>query len=669
MLTITEEILLLILDTEKGDIRSSLPAHTRDIVMAGAALTDLALANRIDTDLERLVVIDPAPLGNDLLDPTLSDIVRETDIHDTAFWLGRTAGRGEEIRLKAIDRLVARGILEAEANGLVFLSRLVSRARRYPTVGGKTTEEVQFRIMRTLFSEDIPDPRDPVIIGLAAACGVFESILSREELASVQERIDGIARLDLIGREVVAAIRRIEPPAPAVTAVRPYEEIPQASGWPLAGNAFDMAGDLCEFLTREYRKHGPVFRIRAFNRRFIAFAGPEAMIFLTKIGNTHLRTHEFWSNFNFAAGALRLVVNMDGPEHLRTRRMLAKAYSPKFIEARLEDFVDITRRAIAEWPQDRPIAGQRAMQRIVAEQMGLSLTGMSPRDHLDDLIVFLETLLKIHVLRQWPKQMEYWPRFRRARRRVKELYAELLEAHRSENRRGEPPDFIDDLLEMNRKDPQFLPETDYLMAFLGPYLVGLDTSASACSYMLYALLKHPDLLAQMRAEVDAAFDRGTPTAEDVRGLDVTHRVGLETLRMYPIVPAVTRIASNSFEFAGYRVPAGAQILIGTSVGHHLPECFPDPGRFDIERYRQSSPEHRQPGVFAPFGLGRHRCLGSGFAEVQIGLTVATIIRELDLALERPDRPLKIKHTPAPHPDASFRIRVTGQRRAAAASPP
>ena len=665
-LTVSEEVLLLILDTQKGDIQSSLPPHYRDIVMAGAALMDLALENRIDTDFERLVVVDETALDDDLLDPILSDIVREADTHDTAFWLARIAGQGEEFRRIAMERLVGRKILEAETNGLFFLSRAVSRAHRYPTVGGNTTEDVQFRIMRTIFSEDIPDPRDLVIISLAAACNVFESILSREELAGVQERIDGIARLDLIGREVAAAIRQIEPSAPASATVRPHEEIPHASGWPIVGNALDMSGDIREFLTREYRKHGPVFRVRAFNQRFIAFAGPEAMVFLTKVGNSHLRTYELWGRFCSAVGSMHIILSMDGPEHLRMRKVQANAYSPKFIEARLDDFADITRRAVAEWPRDRPIALQGALQRIIAEQMGVSLTGLSARDHLDDLIVFLETLLKVRVLHQWPKLVEHWPRFRRARKRIEELYASLQDAHRPENRRGKAPDFIDDLLELNRTDPQYFPETDHLLAFLGPFLAGLDTSASACSYMLYALLQHPSLLARMRAEVDAAYDRGTPTPECLRELDVTHRVALETLRMYPIAPAITRIVTNSFEFGGFRIPAGARVLIGTTVGHLLPECFPDPGSFDIERYRRNPPEHRQPGAFAPFGLGRHRCLGSGFAEVQIALTVATIVREVDLTLEQPDRPLKIKHSPIAHPDASLRVRVTGRRAGVAA---
>ena len=198
-------------------------------------------------------------------------------------------------------------------------------------------------------------------------------------------------------------------------------------------------GDIREFLTREYRKHGPIFTVRAFKQRFIAFAGPEAMVFLTKIGNSHLRTYELWGNFCSAVGSMHIILSMDGPEHLRMRKVQANAYSPKFIEARLDDFVDIARRAVAEWPQDRPIALQKALQRIIAEQMGQSLTGMSARVHIDDLIVFLETLLKVRVLHQWPKQAEYLPRFRRARKRIVALYAELLDAHRPENRRGKAP--------------------------------------------------------------------------------------------------------------------------------------------------------------------------------------------------------------------------------------
>ena len=661
MLRVTEELLLLIMDAESGGIQHSLPVHQRDALIAGAVLMDLALENRIDTDTERLFPIDPKPVDDDLLDPTLLDIVGEAETHDTAYWIKRTSGQGSAIREKALNRLIGRGILEAEANGLVFPSRSVARARRYPTSDGKTGKDVQSRVMETLFSEDIPDPRDVMIIGLAAACGVFKSILSREELADVQERIDAISRLDLMGRTIRESIRTIEPEAPAARTVRPHEEIPEVPGLPFAGNAFRMAGDVRGFLMENYLKYGPIFRIGAFGHRFIALVGPEANVFCGQISGTHLRSHEPYREFGVAAGAHRVMLNMDGPEHLRMRKLQVSGYSPKTFEANLDLAHDITQRMIENWPRGRPLGIQHTMQQVIAEQIGLCCTGISPDEYIDDLIYFLGAIVSVHITKRWPKQMKRLPKFRRAERRLGELYTKILEAHRPERRSGYRPDFVDDLLERNRTDPQLLPETDLRANILAPYLVGIDTSASVCAFMLHALLKHPVLLERMRAEVDEMYELGPPTPEGLRKLDVTHRIALETLRMYPVVPALTRIVSNSFEFGGYQVPAGAQVMLGTTVSHHLPECFPDPDRFDIERYSKSAQQHRQPGAFAPFGVGRHRCIGSGFSEVQIALTMAVIVRETELVLDRPERPLKIKRTPAPHPDESLRFRLVRRR--------
>ena len=662
-LRVVEEILLLILDTDNGEIRHTLPLRSRAVAFAGAALMDLALEDRIDTDLENLVVSDQTPLGNDLLDPILAEIARSGESpRDTASWITNLAQRSDEIREKALARLIERGILEAAPGGEVFLSAGVSRSRRYRTADGRTTEEVQLRIMRTLFSDDIPDPRDIVIISLASACGVFESILSPDELAQVRERIDLVCRLDLIGREVAAAIRQVETVPPlAPTSVQPAAEIPQAAGLPLLGNVFGMAGDLRGFLLGEYRKHGPIFRVRALHYRWVALVGPEANVFAAQNSAILFRSWEQYHEFGSALGAHRVLLSMDGPEHIRMRRLLVNGYSPKMLESHLDLAHDVTLRAIEEWPQGRPIEIQRAMQQIITEQIGMFCSGLSSEEYFDDLVYFLAMMIQMNITKRLPKVMERLPKYRRSRRRMEELYRRIMESHRPEKREGQPPDFVDVLLEANQADPQFLPETDLFANVLAPYLVGMDTSASVCAFMLYALLKHPDIMERVREEVDEIYEHGPPTPEGLRKLDVTHRVAMETLRMYPVIPALTRTVSNSFEFEGYRVPARSEILLGTTVGHHLPEYFPEPHRFDIERYSPGRAEHQQPGAFAPFGVGRHRCIGSSLSELQIVLTLAAIVREADLELERPERPLKIKLSPAAHPDASVRMRLVRRR--------
>ena len=204
MLRFAEEIILLLLDDENGRF-ARVSTWSLNYALAGAVLMDLALENRIDTDLEKLVLVDSTPVGDSLLDPTLADIEGGEE-RDPRFWVERTAGRAEEIREEALSRLVARGILENRDDRFLW----VFRSRRYPTVQGEAEREVKLRIMEVLFSEQIPDPRDVVIICLADACGIFQHLLSRQELNSASVRIQQVRRLDLIGQAMSQAIYDIE---------------------------------------------------------------------------------------------------------------------------------------------------------------------------------------------------------------------------------------------------------------------------------------------------------------------------------------------------------------------------------------------------------------------------------------------------------------------------
>ena len=141
-----------------------------------------------------------------MLDPTLADIAQATDTKDARFWVERTALRADEIREVALNRLVEQGILKREEDRFLW----VFQSRRYPIVDNTAEREVKLRIMEVLFSDQIPDPRDVVIIGLAHACDIFTEILSARELARVADRIDQVRKLDLIGQAMSQAITDIE---------------------------------------------------------------------------------------------------------------------------------------------------------------------------------------------------------------------------------------------------------------------------------------------------------------------------------------------------------------------------------------------------------------------------------------------------------------------------
>ena len=656
MLRFAEEIVLLLLDEERGAIVSAFPSRSLNIVLAGAVLMDLALEDRIDTDLTQLTVVSATPLDDALLDPTLAALAQAAETRPVSSWLTALAERGDTIRDTVLARLVSRGILEAEGEGLVFLSRFVSRARRYPSIDGKTTEEVKLRLMRVLFSDEIPDPRDIVLICLADACGIFETILSKAERTEVQDRLDVVRRLDLIGQAVTQAIRELEVASAPGPPLQQRREIPQAPGLPLVGNAVDMFRGLHAFFIKHYRALGPIFRIRAFNRRFTVLVGPEANRFVAR-DTGHLRNYETWLPLYTSLGITHLIIGMDGPEHIRMRRAHADYYSRKLIENRMDEAVRIMRDEMAAWPSDTAIPVLSAFQRIVTTQLGRLIINTDPREYLDDFTFFFQTLLKMYFSQQLPRWVSYLPRFRRAHKRMEELTQKILADHASENHSTRPHDFIDEILELNRTDPHFMPETNLLLTVLEAFMAGLDTVSGICSFISYELLKHPDLLARVTAEADALFTRGTPNLHNLRQLDVTHRVALETLRRYPLSPLTKRTVANSFEFGDYHVPAGEQVLIGFAVPHLMEEYFPEPHRFDIDRYTPERAEHRQAGVYAPFGVGAHQCLGRGLAEVLIALNIVTLVHATTITLDPPDYTLKISQLPPVRPDRSFKFRV------------
>ena len=204
MLRFVEEITLLLLHDDDGRF-ARVPSWSLSYALAGGVLMDLAMENRIDTDLEHLILVDATPTGDSLLDPTLAEVAAG-EKHDARYWVEQTAERSDVIQEEALTRLIALGILERQEDRFLW----VFRSRRYPMIDGQAEREVKLRIMGVLFSDDIPDPRDVVIICLADACGIFKELLSKRELEQAAARIEQVRKLDLIGQAMTQAIQDIE---------------------------------------------------------------------------------------------------------------------------------------------------------------------------------------------------------------------------------------------------------------------------------------------------------------------------------------------------------------------------------------------------------------------------------------------------------------------------
>jgi cytochrome P450 len=667
MFSLVEELLLLVMDEDNGEA-ASVPARTLGYALAGAALLELSLQGRIDTDLETLDVIDATPLNDELLDPVLSDIVEvlRDGQRTLEFWIRRVAERSEGLRSLALARLAAADVVEADDTGSFSLSRLVAQSRRYPTTSSHHEQDVWLRVMRTIFSDDIPDPRDIVIISLANACGVFRQMLPAEDYAKAHERIELISGLELLNRAVVDGISNLTL-AESYARRRGIQQ--RGGGWPRASGHLPILGHVLQFrntingfLAQQYRQLGPLFEVSLLRKKWLVLAGPEANSFLMREGRDYLHTdHAAWQEFAHQFGGTRALVGLDGPEHIRLRRTMREGYSRGQLLEDPRQTVAIVDDEMRKWPENRPVPVFPSVQRMVVNQLGSKMSGASPKEHIDDILTFIHALEMVYMARMYPRFMAHTPKVRRARRRVETLFERVLAANEPSLRVGETPNLSDILIEMRRSSPDLVTEQNLFVDLMGPYLAGADTSSSATSLMLYSLLQHPDVLEQVREEADQLFADGPPTADGMKNMPVTRQAIQETLRLYPIVPVMVRTVANSFEFADYWIPAGTSVWVAMQVSHHLPEIYPDPQRFDIDRFLPERREHARPGAYAPFGFGPHSCLGMGAAQIQMALINATILHRSEVALDPPGYRMKMDPIPIPTPNRSFQIRLTRWR--------
>lgn len=204
MLTFTEEILLLLGDEEGMFL--PVEEHAFECALAGAALMDLAFANRIDTDLETLVVVDPAPTGNPMLDRILAKIAARADTVDAQTWVMRLSREdAAALREQALESLVERGILERRDERFLWAFGAV----RYPALDDGAERGIKARIEDVL-SDDIPHPRDVALISLVDACEILPDLFPDRDVAAFGPRLRLLRMMDLIGREVAGTIAEIQ---------------------------------------------------------------------------------------------------------------------------------------------------------------------------------------------------------------------------------------------------------------------------------------------------------------------------------------------------------------------------------------------------------------------------------------------------------------------------
>jgi cytochrome P450 len=207
-------------------------------------------------------------------------------------------------------------------------------------------------------------------------------------------------------------------------------------------------------------------------------------------------------------------------------------------------------------------------------------------------------------------------------------------------------DFMSLLIKARDEDGEGLTDIQIRDQVMTLMIAGLSTTASTLSFLVYQLIRHPDVAARVVAEQETCLDGGAPDVGQMMSSELVElEMALdEIVRMYPAVWIGARRATEAFEFEGFTVPANAHVSFSPLASHHLPEVFPEPERFRPERFTPEARAARPKGAYVPFGGGSRTCIGMRFAQLEIRTIATLMLKSFELELPR-DFSLKVSPLP------------------------
>ncbi len=373
-------------------------------------------------------------------------------------------------------------------------------------------------------------------------------------------------------------------------------------------------------MQRLARRHGRVFTLNLpIYGRVVVVGDPQLAKQIFTTGPDELGNIQPNLSRMFGSGS---IFGLDGDDHRRRRRLLAPPFHGKSMKNYEAIIEEETLREIADWPEGRPFATLPSMMHITLNAILRAVFGAegAELDELRRLIPPWVTLGSRVAALPKPRRnygrYSPWGRLDEWRHRYDVIIDKLIDAERADPDLAERTDVLALMLRSTYDDGTAMSRKDIGDELLTLLAAGHETTASTLGWAFERLSRHPDLLADLVEEVDSG------------GGELRQATILEVQRARTVIDfAARRVYSPAFRLGEWVIPRGDSLLVGIAQIHDDPAVFPDPDRFDPQRYIGD-----KPSAFAwiPFGGGARRCLGAAFANMEMDVVLQTVLRHFTI---------------------------------------
>ncbi|MFE7444045.1 cytochrome P450 [Streptomyces chartreusis] len=395
---------------------------------------------------------------------------------------------------------------------------------------------------------------------------------------------------------------------------------------PLIGHAAPLVKDRLAFL-QGLREHGPIVRITIGPKTVTVINSPALLQEMLTTKSNHFSKGLLFEKLKlFGKDALPVA---EGSRHLTRRRLMQPAFHHQQVDQYLGTMYSTVDPMITAWQGMGPLDLKTEMQLMTQNVVMAALFSTTPdRDTGHAILKSVDTLfaaalrralLPLPLLERLPTPGNR--RARRASRVMRTAVGEVIANHLAN------PDAHDDivslLLHAHGPDGTPLTDEDILSEVTGLLAAGSETTAVTLTWLFHELAHNPDVERQLHNEVDTVLTDEPLTTQTLTQLTLTRRLVNESLRMYSPAWLVTRRTTEPVRLGDTELPAGQDIVWSPYTLHRDPALYPDPLRFDPDRWL---PERPQPPreAFIPFGSGKRQCMGNEFALAEASLITALI---------------------------------------------
>jgi len=411
---------------------------------------------------------------------------------------------------------------------------------------------------------------------------------------------------------------------------------PGPKGVPFLGSLFAFRRDPVGFLVETGERYGDVVRYVLGGKYVYFFRHPEQVkeILVTK-------QHDFakgrgleWAKRFLGEGLL----TSEGEQHRRQRRLTQPAFHRQRIASYATVMAELTARRRAGWRPGETIDLSSEMMALTMAIAGKTLFDSDVEREAPEISAALTQMVALFPRYAMPfgGLIELLPLksnrdFARSRERLDATIYRIIAERRQSGR--DHGDLLSTLMAArDEEDGTGMSDVQLRDEVMTLFLAGHETTATALAWTFYCLSENPAAEASLHEEVDRVLAGRLPTFEDLPQLAVTERVFAESMRLYPPAWAFGRRSLREVQIGEYTIPGNTYVVLSPLVGHRDARFFPDPLRFDPDRFLPEARAERAKFAYFPFGGGARQCIGESFAWMEGALLIASIAQRFKLRL-------------------------------------